>query len=56
VAASRLVRAFLFGVSPLDPLVMAEASFVVLLLALAASLVPAWRAVSLDFTKALRSE
>ena len=55
-AASRLVRSFLFGVSAFDPLVMAGAAFLLLLLALAASLVPAWRAASVDFMQALRSE
>jgi ABC-type lipoprotein release transport system permease subunit len=35
---------------------MAEAAFVLLLLALAASVVPAWRAASVDFMQALRSE
>jgi predicted permease len=55
-AASRLVRSFLFGVSAFDPLVMAGAAFLLLLLALAASPVPAWRAASVDFMQALRSE
>jgi predicted permease len=55
-AALRLVRSFLFGVSAFDPLVMAGAVFLLLLLALAASLVPAWRAASVDFMQALRSE
>jgi predicted permease len=56
LAASRLVRSFLFGVSAFDPLVMVEAAFVLLLLAFVASLVPAWRAASVDFMQALRSE
>jgi ABC-type antimicrobial peptide transport system permease subunit len=55
-AASRLVRSFLFGVSAFDPLVMAGAVSLFLLLALAASLAPAWRAASVDFMQALRSE
>jgi ABC-type antimicrobial peptide transport system permease subunit len=55
-AASRLVRSFLFGVSAFDPLVIAGAAFLLLLLALAASVVPAWRAASVDFMQALRSE
>jgi len=38
----------LFGVSPFDPLVSAVAAFAVLLLALAASLLPAQRAASTD--------
>jgi putative ABC transport system permease protein len=55
-AASRLIRSFLFGVSAFDPSVMTAAAFLLLLLALAASLIPAWRAVSVDFVRALRSE
>jgi predicted permease len=55
-AASRLVRSFLFGVNAFDPLVMAGAAFLLLLLALAVSLVPAWRAASVDFMQGLRSE
>jgi ABC-type antimicrobial peptide transport system permease subunit len=55
-AASRLVRSLLFGVSAFDPWVMAGAVSLLLLLALAASLVPAWRAASVDFMQALRSE
>jgi ABC-type antimicrobial peptide transport system permease subunit len=43
-------------VSAFDPLVMVEAAFVLLLLAFVASLVPAWRAASVDFMQALRSE
>jgi predicted permease len=55
-AASRLVRSLLFGVSAFDPWVMAGAVSLLLLLALAASVVPAWRAASVDFMQALRSE
>jgi putative ABC transport system permease protein len=55
-AASRLVRSLLFGVSPFDPLVMVGAAFVLLLLALVASLIPARRAAAVDFMQALRSE
>jgi predicted permease len=56
VAASHLLQSFLFGVSPFDPLVLALAAVAVLLLALAASLLPAHRAASIDPMKALRTD
>jgi predicted permease len=55
-AASQLLQSFLFGVSPFDPLVLAVAGVVVVMLALAASLLPARRAASIDPMKALRAE
>jgi len=55
-AASHLLQSFLFGVSPFDPLVMALAAVFVLILALAASLLPARRAASVDSMKALRAD
>jgi putative ABC transport system permease protein len=51
-----LLRSFLFGVSPFDPLVLAVAAAFVLMLALAASLLPARRAASIDPMKALRAD
>jgi putative ABC transport system permease protein len=56
IAASRLLRTFLFGVSAFDPLVLTLATISLLLLALAASLLPARRAASVDLTQALRSQ
>jgi predicted permease len=55
-AASKLLRALLFGVSPFDPLVLMLAAACVLLLAMAASLLPARRAASIDPMKALRAD
>ncbi len=55
-AASDLLRSFLFGVSPFDPLVLTLAALAVLLLAIVASLLPAQRAAAVDPTLALRSE
>jgi predicted permease len=55
-AASNLLRSMLFGVSPFDPLVLAAAASGVLLLALAASTLPAFRAASIDPNRALRGD
>jgi len=56
VAASRLLRSFLFEVSPFDPAVLALSAIAMLLLALAASALPARRASSTDPMLALRGE
>ena len=56
LAASQLLRSLLFSVSPFDPLVLALAAIFVLLLALAASLLPAHRSASIDPMKALRAD
>ncbi|HET9183709.1 MAG TPA: ABC transporter permease [Candidatus Angelobacter sp.] len=53
---SRLLRTFLFGVSPFDPLVLALAAAFVLLLAMGVSLLPARRAASTSPMQALRAE
>ena len=56
VAASRLLRSFLFEVSPFDPGVLGLSAIGMLLLALAASALPAKRASSTDPMLALRGE
>jgi predicted permease len=56
VAASRLLRSFLFDVSPFDPGVLALSAAAMLLLALGASALPARRASSTDPMMALRGE
>ena len=56
LAASRLFKSFLFGVSPFDPLVLIAASALLMLLVLAASLPPAFRAASINPMQALRGE
>jgi predicted permease len=56
VAASRLLRSFLFEVSPFDPGVLSVSAIAMLLLALAASALPARRASSADPMLALRGE
>jgi predicted permease len=55
-ADSTLLRSLLFGVSPLDPVVLALAAIGVLLLTLTASMLPALRAASIDPMQALRGE
>jgi ABC-type antimicrobial peptide transport system permease subunit len=52
--ASTLLRSMLFGANPFDPLVLTLAAVGVLLLALAASALPALRAASIDPIQALR--
>jgi predicted lysophospholipase L1 biosynthesis ABC-type transport system permease subunit len=56
VAASRLLSSFLFEVSPFDPAVLAFSAVAMLLLALAASALPAGRASSTNPMLALRGE
>lgn len=55
-AASGLLRSLLFGVSPFDPMVLILAALSVLLLAVAASAPPAFRAASTDPMQALRGQ
>ena len=56
LAASGLLRSLLFGVSPFDPLMLTVATVGVMLLAVAASGLPAVRAASIDPMRALRGE
>ena len=56
LAVSKLLRSLLFDVSPFDPIVLTLASVFILLLVLAASLLPARRASSIDPMRALRAE
>ena len=56
VAVSSLLRSFLFAVSPFDPVVLTLAAVAMLLLALAASALPARRASQTDPMQALRGE
>ena len=55
-ANSALLRSLLFGVSPFDPVVLTLAAAAVLLLAVIASTLPAFRAASIDPMQALRGE
>lgn len=54
--ATRLLRTLLFEVSPLDPAVILLAAIATFALALAASLIPARRAASIEPMEALRME
>ncbi len=54
--AGRAVKAYLYGVKPLDPLTLALAAAVLLLVCALAAAVPAWRATQVDPVIALRSE
>ncbi len=56
VFAARLLRSLLFQVDALDPIVLVLAIVSILLLALAASVIPARRAASVEPMEALRTE
>jgi putative ABC transport system permease protein len=56
VFATRLLRSFLFEVDALDPVVLVLATVSILLIALGASIVPAYRAASVEPVEALRAE
>jgi ABC-type antimicrobial peptide transport system permease subunit len=56
VAASRLIQSMVYGVKSWDPLTLVLAAALVVLLALAASLLPACRAASTNPVEALRGE
>jgi putative ABC transport system permease protein len=56
VFATRLLRTLLFQVDPLDPIVIVLAAVSVFLLALAASVIPARRAATIEPMQALRAE
>jgi ABC-type antimicrobial peptide transport system permease subunit len=54
--AMRFLSTMLYGVRPTDPITFAGSSAVVILVALAASWIPARRAASIDPMQALRTE
>ena len=56
VGAARLIRSMLCGTEPLDPAVFGAVAATLLLVAVLACMVPAWRASRLDPMKALRTE
>jgi putative ABC transport system permease protein len=56
LAASSLIRAFLFDVSPYDPLVLALSAICIFLLALVVSFFPGRKAASIEPMQALRAD
>jgi len=54
-AASSIIGSLLYGIGPLDPVALALAALFLLLVVLAATLVPAIRAVRVDPVEAMRS-
>jgi putative ABC transport system permease protein len=56
VFATRLMRSLLFQVNPMDPVVIILAAVSIFVLALAASVIPAMRAASIQPMQALRNE
>ena len=56
LAMGRVIRAFVWGVSPYDPWSLAASATVVVIMAAAACLVPAWRASMVDPVKTLAGE
>jgi predicted permease len=55
-ALTRLMRTLLFDVSPMDPMILACVSLLLITVAIAACLFPASRAASIDPMRALRTE
>jgi predicted permease len=56
IGLSRLIATFLFRVSTIDPLTFGGMALLLLLVTLAASFIPAWRATNVDPLVALRAE
>ncbi len=56
LATTRLVQAFLFGLTPTDPMTLAGAALLLTVVAVAASVIPALRAARLDPMDALRQD
>ncbi len=56
LAGGKLIASLLYDTSPHDPLVLVAVSLSLLLIAIAACLVPAWRALRIDPVQALKAE
>ena len=56
IGAGKLMTVQLFGVQPWDPIMLAAATLLLGLGALAASMIPAWRAACIEPMAALRTE
>jgi predicted permease len=55
-ALAKVVTTHVYGVAPTDPATFAGTSLLIMTVALAASLIPAWRATRVDPIKALRED
>jgi predicted permease len=56
LAATRLLSSFLFGITPRDPATLTISALLLLVVAIAAGALPAWRAARLDPMVALREQ
>jgi putative ABC transport system permease protein len=56
IAAAQLIRSMLYGTRPLDPAVFLTVITLLMSVAAAACLIPAWRASRMDPMQALRNE
>ena len=56
LAVTQLIRSVLYGTSPLDPSVLLSVVATLLISAIGACLLPAWRAAQIDLIGALRAE
>jgi ABC-type antimicrobial peptide transport system permease subunit len=56
LVATRLIDSMLYGVSTLDPATYGSVLLLILLVATAASLIPAWRASRIELVQVLREE
>ena len=56
LALSRLMRSFIWGIQPTDPITFVSVAAILLLVSLAASLIPALRVLRLDPALTLRAE
>ena len=54
LASTRLVASMLYGITPTDPATLVMSAVALATVALAAALLPAWRAARLDPMEALR--
>jgi ABC-type antimicrobial peptide transport system permease subunit len=56
LALGRLLATLIYGIQPTDPATFAAVSALLVIVALAASLIPAYRATRIEPVKALREE
>jgi ABC-type antimicrobial peptide transport system permease subunit len=54
--ATRLVKAFLYGLTPNDPATLVGSALILLAVGICAAALPAWRAARVDPVDALRNE